>query len=123
MIKRTNVLIVDDHAAVREALRVLLGLEKDIFVVGDAKNGEEAITETERLSPDVIVMDYLLPDKNGLETTKIIKEKNPGVKVIVLSIINENEKAEQAKKAGVERWISKGQSPKILIEAIRELTH
>ncbi len=121
-VPKTQVLIVDDHDAVRQALGVLLGLEKDIRVVGEAKDGQEAVERAERLSPDVVVMDFALPGMDGLEATKLIRSKNPKVKVIVLSVYNESSHAERVKEVGIERWISKNLPPQRLIDTIREIT-
>ncbi|MDI6892148.1 MAG: response regulator transcription factor [Actinomycetota bacterium] len=121
--EKMHVLIVDDHDAVRQALGMLLNLEKDIRVVGDAKDGEEAVERAEKLSPDVIVMDLALPRMDGLEAARIIKTNDPKVKIIVLSVHDEGANAKRAIEAGVERWISKNLSPDKLIEAIREIGH
>jgi len=120
---KTYVLVVDDNEAVRQALSVILNLEKDIQVVGDAKDGEEAVKRASELSPDVIVMDFILPNMDGLEATKIIKTNNPKVKVIVLSVRDQGANAKRAIEAGVEKWVSKSSSPDVLIETIREMAH
>ncbi len=120
---KTYVLVVDDNKAVRQALSVVLNLEKDIQVVGDAKDGEEAVKRASELSPDVIVMDFYMPKMNGLEATKIIKTNNPKIKIIVLSIRDQGASNKRAIEAGVEKWISKSSSPDVLIETIREIAH
>lgn len=121
--EKIYVLVVDDNEAVRQALSVVLNLEKDIQVIGDAKDGEEAVEQASELSPDVIVMDFYLPKIDGLEATKIIKTKDPKVKVVVFSVRGQGESTKRAIEAGVEKWISKSSSPDVLIDAIREMAH
>ena len=121
--EKTYVLVVDDNEAVRQALSVVLNLEKDIQVIGDAKDGEEAVKRASELSPDVVVMDFYLPKMDGLEATKIIKMKDPKVKVLVLSVSEQGVNSKKAVEAGVEKWISKSSSPNVLIDAIREIAH
>jgi len=122
-VEKIYVLVVDDNEAVRQALSVVLNLEKDIQVIGDAKDGEEAVEQAGELSPDVIVMDFYLPKMDGLEATKIIKTKDPKVKVVVFSVRDQGESTKRAIEAGVEKWISKSSPPDVLIETIREMGH
>ena len=80
-----RVLIVDDHAVFRMGFASLLSAKKGFAVVGDAANGEEAIAMAAKLHPDVIVMDLIMPKMDGAETTKLIRERDPSAKILVLT--------------------------------------
>lgn len=83
---RIRVLLVDDHPVVREGLKRMLELERDIRVVGEVADGNDAITQAELLSPDVILMDIKMPSMDGITATRQLKEKMPNVKVIMLTL-------------------------------------
>lgn len=116
---KKQVLLVDDHMLVLENLKALLELEEDFAVVGVAKDGAEAIEQAKKLSPDIIVMDFSLPKMDGIEATENIKKFQPGVKVIILSVYDEVDNAQRARKAGIIKWVSKNSPPRELVEAIR----
>lgn len=84
-----KVLIVDDHSMIREGLKQLLEIDKDIDVIGEATNGEEAIEKTKELMPEVLLLDINIPKLNGIEVLKIIKKDNMNTKVVFLTIHNE----------------------------------
>ena len=90
-----RVLLVDDHAMVRQGLRTVLDSYADIEVVGEAWNGQEAVIGTDRLRPAVVIMDINMPKMNGIEATRVIKERHPDIVVIGLSVQvgGENERA------------------------------
>lgn len=83
---KTTVLLVDDHQILREGLRSLLQNEPDIEVVGEARTGHEALSQTMALRPDVVIMDVAMPDFNGIETTRRLVAEAPGAKVVALSM-------------------------------------
>ena len=83
--KKIRILIADDHTIVRIGLTALLGAESDIEIVGEAKNGEEAIQESLRTKPDVIIMDMIMPRKDGAEATRDILTTLTGTKVLILT--------------------------------------
>ena len=85
MKQKIRVLIADDHTIVRIGLAALLGAEKDIEVVGEAQNGEVAVKEALRLEPDIIIMDLMMPKKDGAEATAELREKLPSAKIIILT--------------------------------------
>lgn len=85
-----RVLIVDDHQVVREGLRRMLELGKGIQVVGEAKNGEEAIAKTVSLSPDVVIMDLKMPGMDGITATRKIKQETPDVSILILTLYAED---------------------------------
>src|SRR5882762_4289863 len=89
---KIKVLLADDHAVVREGLRALLDATPDIKVVGEADNGRLAVQLAQRLQPDVVVMDVVMPQLNGVEATRQILRDSPGSRVLVLSSYSDDEK-------------------------------
>ena len=116
---KIGVLIVDDHTVVREGLRSLLELQEDIEVVGEAANGQEAIDQTNRLLPDVVLMDLVMPEIDGIEATRRIKAISPSTQVIVLTSFSDNEQVFPAIKAGALSYLLKNVSPSDLVRAIQ----
>ena len=112
-----RVLIVDDHQVVREGLQHMLKLEEDIQVVGEATNMEEALTQAELLSPDIVLMDIKMPEKDGIEATRRLKERQPACKVIMLTLYEEY--LTQAIEAGAEGYLLKDVKREELVSAIR----
>jgi len=102
-----RVLIADDHAVVREGLRMILEARGDMTVVGEALDGRDAIEKAETLKPDVIVMDIAMPEMNGIEATRIICERLPAVKIIILSMHHTNEHIFRAIQAGARAYLLK----------------
>ncbi|MEJ2695429.1 MAG: response regulator transcription factor [Candidatus Sulfobium sp.] len=116
---KINVMIVDDHALVREGITALLRLYDDVQVVGEASDGSEAIANAEKLKPDVILMDIAMPGLGGLEATTEIKKRNPGIRVLVLSQYDDKEYVSRFLKANVSGYILKRAVGGELITAIR----
>ena len=104
---RIRVLIVDDHAILRQALRHLLETQSEIEVVGDASSGREAVTETEKLLPDVVLMDMIMPGLNGLEATRQIRKRVPKSRVLILTGYMEDEQIISALRAGASGYVVK----------------
>src|SRR5215207_11684797 len=86
-----RVLLVDDHAVVREGLRSYLELEETLDIVGEAGNGKEAVRKVKELDPDVVLMDLIMPEMDGVAATRAIREQNSTTKVIVLTSFVEEE--------------------------------
>jgi NarL family two-component system response regulator LiaR len=114
-----TVLIVDDHAVVRQGLRTFLDLHKDIRVVGEASEGAEAIALVDRLAPDIVLMDLVMPGMDGIEATRQICARYPGTKVIALTSFLEDEQIFPALAAGVSGYLMKDLTPPELARAIR----
>ena len=116
---KIRILVVDDHAIMRDGIRALLNLRDDIEIVGEASEGNEAIEKAEELAPDVVVMDIAMPGMDGLEATRRITKKNPKVKVLVLSQHDNKEYILSAIKAGVVGYVPKRALGLELVSAIR----
>ncbi len=114
-----NILIVDDQALFREGLETLLSVYEDIYVVGGASNGEEALIAARRHQPDVILMDVRMPVLDGVETTRRLKQVLPQCRVIVLTTFDDDEYVFNALRAGAVGYLLKDVVTKQLVEAIR----
>ena len=117
--KPITVLLADDHTVVREGLRALLRAEADLAVIGEAQNGRLAVELTKKLRPAVVVMDFAMPQLNGLEATRQILLAVPATKVLILSAHNDDEYVECVIAAGAAGYLLKQSSAHILAEAIR----
>jgi len=116
-----RVLIVDDHAIVREGQRALIDTEPGMAVVGEAKDGTEAVEMTHALQPDVILLDLHMPRKDGIEAIEEIKTQNPAARILVLTSFTEDEKVYAAIKAGAMGYLLKDSSPQEILMAIRQV--
>lgn len=116
-----RVLIVDDHAIVRDGIRALLAVDKEVQVVGEAGGGREAIELARRLAPDVIVMDIAMPDLGGLEATLEIRKERPDAKVVVLSQYGDASYVRRFLKAGVSGYVLKKAAGADLVAAIHSV--
>jgi NarL family two-component system response regulator LiaR len=116
-----RVLIVDDHDIVREGQRALIDTEPGMEVIGEAKNGIEAIELADTLQPDVILMDLLMPKKDGIEASEEIKKRNPEAQILVLTSFAEDERVFAAIKAGAQGYLMKDSSPQTILKAIHEV--
>lgn len=117
--EKIAVLIVDDHAVVRQGLRTFLELYDDIEVVGEASNGAEAVEQTRRRPPDVVLMDLVMPEMDGIAATREIHALSPSTKVIALTSFAEDDKVFPAIKAGASGYLLKDVSPPDLVKAIQ----
>ena len=116
-----RVLITDDHAVVRKGIRALLMTEKDIQVVGEASNGLEALKQAGALHPDVILMDLMMPQMDGIEATRQITTQHPQTRVLVLTSFAGDDKVFPAIKAGALGYLLKDSGPEELIKALHEV--
>ncbi len=118
MVDKIRILLVDDHAILRAGLRALLSAEPDIEVVSEAGNGLEAVAQTEKLSPDIVLMDITMPVMDGLEATRRIHQSCPEVKVLVLTIHDSEEYLFQILEAGGAGYLVKDSADTDLVNAI-----
>lgn len=118
---RIRVLIADDHAVVREGLQSLISIKPDMRVVGEAKDGIEAVSKAHALQPDVILLDMVMPRMDGLDAIAAIKERDPEARILILTSFAEDEKVLPAIKAGALGYLLKDSSPQQLIEAVRDV--
>ncbi|MBK9477170.1 MAG: response regulator transcription factor [Tetrasphaera sp.] len=118
MVSTIRVLLVDDHAMVRSGFRLMLSVESDIEVVGEAANGTEAIIAARRLRPDLILMDVQMPGMDGIEATRVIVAENLGT-VIVLTTFDRDDYLFDALAAGASGFMLKNAEPETLVEAVR----
>ena len=119
--KKIRVLIVEDQAVVREGLAAILSYQTDIEVVGQAKDGKEAVDLCEKAQPEVILLDLVMPRQDGLTTIPILKEKLPHVHILVLTSFADNEHVYQAIKSGAEGYMLKDATHLQLLQAIRDV--
>ena len=116
---KIKVLIADDHTIVRAGLTALLGTEKDIEVVGEAKNGAEAVSNALELNPDIVIMDLMMPKMDGVEATKELLRKAPSVKTILLTTYGTSDGIAHALRAGARGAVLKNADNSELAKAIR----
>ncbi len=118
-----KVLIVDDHAMVREGIRTLLSLHQDISIVGEATNGLEAVEMTAEHLPHVVLMDIVMPEVNGIEATRrIFNQGLEGVKVLMLSQYDDEQNLTASQEAGAHGFVSKKGASARLLEAVRAVS-
>ncbi len=123
--EKIRVLIVDDHAVVRQGLRTFLELQDDpsglpIEVVGEAANGLEAVEQARRIQPDIVLLDLVMPEMDGIQATPRIVEVSPRSRVIILTSFGEEDKVFPAIRAGAQGYLLKDISPDDLAKAVRE---
>jgi PAS domain S-box-containing protein len=116
-----RVLLVDDHAVVRRSMASVFKREKEIVIVGEAGGGKEAIDKARELKPDVILMDVSMPDMDGLEATRIIRTELPQIRIIGLSMYDEEIRARGILDAGASAYVTKSDPPARLLAVIREV--
>ena len=120
MVKTLRILIVDDQRRARKSLKAVLATRFQLEDTCEAVNGIEAVRCVEECKPDIVLMDAHMPEMDGIEATRMIKEKSPHTPVIMLSMYTEYQAASLA--AGAEAFISKGESPERLLETLAKAT-
>jgi len=120
--RKIKVLVVDDHAIVREGIRALLALQRDINVVGEAVNGQEALDKVVQLAPDVVLMDIVMPVMNGLEAAKRIGASGEPAKVLMLSQYDDDENVLASSQAGAMGFVPKRSAGTDLLDGIRTVS-
>lgn len=116
-----RILVVDDHAILRDGIRSLLESQDDIVVVGEASDGEEAFNLARNLLPDIVLMDITMPKTNGLEATRLIKESFPQVNVLILTQHDSREYIAPALEAGASGYVLKRSGRREMLNAIRQV--
>jgi DNA-binding NarL/FixJ family response regulator len=119
--RRIRVLIVDDHWVVRDGLKSVLELQSDIEVIGQAENGKDALQKVGELGPDIVVMDIVMPEMNGLEATKQIYKKYPQTRVVMLSQYDDEANILAAEQIGAYGFIPKRAASSQVVNAIRAI--
>ncbi len=114
-----RLLLVDDHAVVRSGLRMLLESESDVEIVGEAGTAHEALESAKTLQPDVILMDIGLPDMSGIEATRELKRRFPGISIVALTIHEDKEYFFKMLEAGAAGYVPKRAAPEELLTAVR----
>ncbi len=118
--KKISILLVDDHAVLRQGLRALLSIEPDLEIVGEAENGRQAVQMAKKLTPDVIVMDIAMPQLNGHEATHQICKESPQSRVLILSCYGDDEYVHKLTEAGAVGYLIKDTVASDLVKAIHE---
>ncbi len=121
MSENIRILIVDDHTIVRDGLQALISAEPGMQVVGVGANGEEAVEKARLLQPDVILLDLIMPRKDGVQATAEIKKQNPAARILILTSFAEDHQVFSAIKAGAIGYLMKDTSSDDLIQAIRDV--
>lgn len=119
MSKEIRILVVDDHAIVRDGIKLIMETTDEISIVGEAKNGKEGVSQTIALKPDVILMDLRMPEMDGLSAMKILKEKAPEVPIIILTTYNEDDLLVRGMKLGAKGFLLKDVDRQTLIRTIK----
>jgi two-component system, NarL family, response regulator LiaR len=117
--KKIRVLLVDDHAVVRQGLRMFIETQNDMLVVGEGANGIEAVELAARLNPDVILLDLIMPEMDGVEATRKILQGAPQARVLILTSFGEDDKVFPAIRAGAQGYLLKDIQPRDLVQAVR----
>lgn len=116
-----NIILADDHSAVRKGLKALLGTEPDFKIVGEAENGREALELVEKLQPDILLLDLMMPVLGGLEVTRLLCQKPCHTRVVILSMHNSEGYVIEALRLGAFAYILKDSSAEELIKGIRQV--
>ena len=119
MKEKIRVLVADDHALFRDGVKSLLAATPDILVVGEASTGDEAITRTEELTPDVVLMDINMPGVKGIEATRRILQHDPQTGIIMVTMLEDNASVFAAMRAGARGYVLKGAHHDEMLHAIR----
>lgn len=121
MAEMVKVLVVDDHAVIRAGIARILSAETDIKIVGEARDGQEAINRAVELKPDVILMDIIMPRCDGLEALPVIKDRVPAARVLILTVSESEDDLFQAIRFGADGYLLKGAAIDDIVEGIRQV--
>jgi two-component system response regulator NreC len=115
-----KIVLADDHRIVRQGVRALLEAEPDFSVLAEAKDGLETVSMVERFHPDVLLLDLIMPEMNGLEVTRVVRKRFPKTNVVVLTMHANEAYVLEALQAGAQGYVIKDSSSEELVRAIRE---
>ena len=118
-----KLVIVDDHRVVRSGVKALIETEPGLEVIGEAGDGREAVTKVKAQQPDVVLMDLVMPEMDGVEATKELTKLSPAPEILILTSFSEEERIIQAIKAGASGYLIKDASPDELVQAIEDVYH
>ena len=118
---KITLILADDHILVRSGLRMLLEAQPDMEIIAEVENGRQAVEQTLALRPDVVLMDVMMPDMNGIEATKIIKAAVPETAVMALTMYEDEQYFYEMLKAGASGYVPKRAAPEILVSAIHDV--
>ncbi|KYP81370.1 response regulator [Ferroacidibacillus organovorans] len=116
-----RVLIVDDHELFRQGVSAMISRHPAIEVVGEASNGQEAVSQFTELTPDVVIMDINMPIMTGLEATRLMREKNSEARILILTVSDAEQALFEAVKAGASGYILKNASPQTVIDSVQRV--
>lgn len=115
-----KIVLADDHRIVRQGIRVLLQAEPDFNILAEAKDGPEAVRMVERFHPDVLLLDLIMPEMNGLEVTRVVRKRFPKTNIVILTMHANEAYVLEALQAGAQGYVIKDSSFEELVRAIRE---
>jgi DNA-binding NarL/FixJ family response regulator len=118
---RLRILVADDHATVRQGLKLLIDSQSDMTVVGEAADGNRVLEQADTLKPDIIVMDISMPGMNGLVATRMLKREQPALAIVVLTRHEDDNYLEQLLRAGASGYVLKQSAPTEFLQAIRAI--
>jgi two-component system response regulator NreC len=116
-----NIILADDHRIVRQGVRALLEAEPDFRILAEAKDGLETVRIVERLRPDILLLDLIMPEMSGLEVTRVIRERFPKTNIVILTMHANEAYVLEALQAGAQGYVIKDSSSEELVRAIREV--
>ncbi len=122
MSEQISILIVDDHAVVRQGISAWIASEPDLVLIGEAANGEMGVTQAVELQPDIVLMDLVMPKMDGITAIAALIHQNPGARILVITSFSEQDQAVRAIKAGALGFMLKDASPAEMLQAIRTVS-
>ncbi|MCK4777650.1 MAG: response regulator transcription factor [Actinomycetia bacterium] len=120
--KKKTILIAEDNQIVREAIKAIIKEEKEFVLVDEARNGKEALESALKTNPDIIIMDLHMPECNGIDATKLIKNKLPGVEILILTLFNDDEHVIESIQNGASGYLLKDSSKEEFLMALRSIS-
>lgn len=121
--KKIKLLIVDDHKVVRAGIRLLFQTDNEVDIVGETENGEKAIELVKKLHPDVVITDVSMPNMSGIQLTKKLKEEHPKIKVLIISMHNDDDYIIDALEAGAMGYVTKDSNDDEIINAVHSISN